>query len=733
MSGTIYLALIAPINLRTFISLGLLSALGLVGNIVSLPMFFGVDQIFGSIFVLISAVLYGPIGGLVSGAIAHAYTIVLWNHPYAFISFVSEAVIVGYLCYHRRSNLFVATLLFWGLIGMPMAWVFYHHVLGLADTQSLIVALKQPANGLFNSLVASILLLAFPLKRWLKGDTSPELISFRDILLTVIMAFVFFSSFVSAQFNARKVLEDSQTQVFGELQGYSQHLRDLLTASLRLERIGIDGPFWYYPHQMLDQEICDKRLALTGNAKDGIVQTYNSYEKCTTHTIPAKDFENYLQKTFGNQPYKLTIYDTGGQPILNFADHAREESLAQRLASTQTPLKGMYHELGATPDKPLMLQWKLSKVMHVSTFDDVTDWTFVIELPFAKYVDRLQQTYISSFAIMLSVTFVTFLVVSLIRNRLTRDLTKLRATTIHLPQRIEAGTEIVLPHSQIAEVDEIGRNIKSVADALSAMIEEMRLQHQSLMNEVRERQKAESASKAKSEFLSMVSHELRTPLTSILGSLGLLENTSKATLADNEMQLLSIAVQNTKRLSTLVDDLLDLEKIQSGQLDITQELIDVPSLIDSAVKANLGYAHNLGIELKIIGDQPHAQVIGDKGRLMQVLANLLSNAAKFSPEGDSVSVSWEISTKGRAGIGSVIISVSDNGPGIPEDFRHKLFLPFEQADSSSTRNISGTGLGLSICKIITERHNGDITFETELGKGTTFHLTLPIVPEFELV
>ncbi|MEG3617392.1 ATP-binding protein [Magnetovibrio sp. PR-2] len=722
-----------PFSTKTVVSVGFLSVLGLLGNMVSIPMFFGVDQIFGSIFVLISAVLYGPLGALVSGAIAHAYTIVLWNHPYAFIAFVAEAVFVGYLCYHRKSNLFVATLLFWVFLGMPMAWVFYHHVLGLADTQSLIVALKQPANGLFNSFVASLLLLAFPLRRWFRGDNTVELISFRDVLLTVIMAFVFFSSFVTAQFNARKILEESQAQVFAELQGYGQHLRDLLSASLRLQRIGIDGPFWYYPHQILEEEACHQHKLLSGNEQDGIVQLYWSFEQCTLHTIPAEDFSKYLEKIFGHQPFKLSIYDGNGQSVLSFSENPKPHTLTERLPGTQTPIDGMYHELGASPDKPLMLQWKLSKVMQPHTFPDISDWTFVIELPFAKYVDRLQQTYISAFAVMLSVTFGAFLVVSLIRNRLTRDLTSLMSTTLHLPERIQAGADISLPRSQISEVDEIANNIKSVADALSNMVEEMRIQHENLMDEVRGREKAESASKTKSEFLSMVSHELRTPLTSILGSLGLLENATKGSLEASDAQLLSIAKQNTTRLNTLVDDLLDLEKIQSGKLDIVQELIDVPSLVDNAVSSNLGYAHKLGVELRIVGDKPPVQVIGDKGRLLQVLANLLSNAAKFSPVGDVVSVSWAISTKGRAGIGSVIISVSDNGPGIPEDFQDKLFLPFEQADSSATRNIGGTGLGLSICKIISERHSGEITYDTEQGKGTTFHLTLPIVPKFELV
>lgn len=239
------------------------------------------------------------------------------------------------------------------------------------------------------------------------------------------------------------------------------------------------------------------------------------------------------------------------------------------------------------------------------------------------------------------------------------------------------------------------------------------------------RDEAEHASKVKSDFLSMVSHELRTPLTSILGSLGLLENTTKGQLGKNEAHLFSVAVQNSQRLNALVNDLLDLEKIQSGQLEINQDVIDVPKLVRQAVEANTGYAHKLGVHIELGGAQPPATIIGDKGRLQQVLANLLSNASKFSPEGGYISISWEQLANGLDGGQVVRISVSDEGPGIPLDFRAKLFTPFEQADSSTTRNIGGTGLGLSICKVIVERHHGEITFDTEVGRGTTFFITLP--------
>ena len=240
---------------------------------------------------------------------------------------------------------------------------------------------------------------------------------------------------------------------------------------------------------------------------------------------------------------------------------------------------------------------------------------------------------------------------------------------------------------------------------------------------------AEKASIAKSDFLSVVSHELRTPLTSIRGSLALLNGQFLSDMPDEAANMVKLALRNSEKLSVLVDDILDLEKIQAGHMTFARTEIDLSSLIARAIEENQPYAERLDVSFRIGESVPGITVMGDEVRLLQVLANVMSNAAKFSSPNDWVTISWAWHTFERNGksVDGVRISVADVGPGIPEAFRPRIFRPFEQADSSSTRNVSGTGLGLSISKAIVNAHGGQISFETALGKGTVFHVDLPMM------
>ncbi len=233
----------------------------------------------------------------------------------------------------------------------------------------------------------------------------------------------------------------------------------------------------------------------------------------------------------------------------------------------------------------------------------------------------------------------------------------------------------------------------------------------------------------KDEFISTVSHELRTPLTSIHGSLGLLNANFKAEMPNKAEVLLELAARNSETLINLVNDLLDLEKIQSGQFGLKMDLVDIGKLIQQSIEMNQSYADKMGVSISIseTGSSP-LMVKADEKRVNQILANLISNAAKFSPEGEQVVLSWrkQLLIIDAQPVNGVRISVTDKGPGIPEEFQSQIFNRFTQADSTTTRKTGGTGLGLTICKILAKQHGGDISFETEQGKGTVFHLDLPL-------
>lgn len=237
-----------------------------------------------------------------------------------------------------------------------------------------------------------------------------------------------------------------------------------------------------------------------------------------------------------------------------------------------------------------------------------------------------------------------------------------------------------------------------------------------IASDITERKKVE---RLKTEFISTVSHELRTPLTSIRGSLGLVLGGVGGEVAAQAKELLSVANKNAERLSRLINDILDIEKIESGKMEFKVQRQPLVPLLQQALESTRDFARQFNVSVTLSNAVPNEDVNVDGDRFIQVMVNLLSNAVKFSPANSTVAVTAAVH-------GHVVrISVADHGKGIPLEFQSRVFEKFAQADSSDTRAKSGTGLGLSITKAIVERLGGIITFETREGLGTTFHVDLP--------
>ncbi len=240
---------------------------------------------------------------------------------------------------------------------------------------------------------------------------------------------------------------------------------------------------------------------------------------------------------------------------------------------------------------------------------------------------------------------------------------------------------------------------------------------------VRDLSERRAVERMKDEFVSVVSHELRTPLTSIRGALGLLTSGLIGAVPERGQRMLEIALNNTDRLVRLINDILDVERIQSGKVTSQPQLCDAATLLTQAVEEMRTMAEQAEVTLSVT-----SQAIGlraDPDRIVQTLTNLLSNAIKFSPAGGTV---WVTVVRQRE---EAVFAVKDQGRGIPADKLESIFGRFQQVDASDARKKGGTGLGLAICRSIVQQHEGRIWAESTFGKGSSFFFTLPAWKEAE--
>ncbi|HLP89078.1 MAG TPA: response regulator [Nostocaceae cyanobacterium] len=277
------------------------------------------------------------------------------------------------------------------------------------------------------------------------------------------------------------------------------------------------------------------------------------------------------------------------------------------------------------------------------------------------------------------------------------------------------------PARRMGERQEIfGRRKNGLEFPAEASISQLDIGNESvytvILRDITERKQVE---KMKDEFVSVVSHELRTPLTSIHGSLGMLASGLLPTDSEQGKRLLQIATDSTERLVRLINDILDIERIESGKVKMERETCNVSDLIASALNVMQPLADKVGVNLVV--NSVDVEMWVDPDRIIQTLTNLLSNAIKFSVSGATV---WLTAEKQK---NQMLFTVKDTGRGIPADKLISIFERFQQVDSSDSRNHDGTGLGLAICQSIVQQHQGEIWVKSVLGKGSTFYFTLPIV------
>ena len=257
------------------------------------------------------------------------------------------------------------------------------------------------------------------------------------------------------------------------------------------------------------------------------------------------------------------------------------------------------------------------------------------------------------------------------------------------------------------------RELGQLGEAFGTLAAAVAEREHGLRDDIRQLKEVE---RLKNDFVSTVSHELRTPLTAIRGALGLVLAGTTGAVAARTRDLLQIGLQNTERLIRLINDILDVERIEAGHLLVRREPCELAEILQTTVESLRTVSMEAHVSVVLEAGEG-AVVTGDPDRLVQVFTNLISNAVRFSPRGEVVTVTL------RTTATSVVVFVSDRGPGIPLEFRRRIFGKFQQADPAVTSG--GAGLGLSIVRAIVERHGGSIRFDSAPGHGTTFITELP--------
>jgi signal transduction histidine kinase/ActR/RegA family two-component response regulator len=348
-----------------------------------------------------------------------------------------------------------------------------------------------------------------------------------------------------------------------------------------------------------------------------------------------------------------------------------------------------------------------ARALHADILREIRGRALELEqqLETAQAMDELE-----SFLILAAAVLVFLLIGTLILRFVAREL----ARVISAAEALDAGEydRARLPEAHLApnrEMVRLSTTFRRVAASIAT-------RERQLQEDIERLQELE---RLKADFVSTVSHELRTPLTSMRGALGLILGGKVGEIPGRGRELLTIAMNNTERLIRLINDILDIEKMDAGHVTVRHDRLRIRPVVETSIAGLEGFARDADVRLELTSDDD-AEIVGDTDRLVQVLTNLASNAVKFSPKGAAVELSIR-----RTGA-TVTVGVRDHGPGIPEEFSGRIFGRFQQAGGAESRQSGGTGLGLNIAKSIIELHGGRIGFEPAPGGGTLFWFSLPV-------
>ncbi|HEY9884215.1 MAG TPA: ATP-binding protein [Thermosynechococcaceae cyanobacterium] len=413
--------------------------------------------------------------------------------------------------------------------------------------------------------------------------------------------------------------------------------------------------------------------------------------------------------------------DRIGRNIRQEADATRLQDIVNNaLAGKEDPVNPLFFEDGSS--KWLAGSNRLQIPFNAS---ENRTWVVLAVAPFNNALSGLEDLKQVLLVLTIGLVGANLLATLYIARELARPMEKLVNYALHIYQR--------RPSDQAPKNFKI-KEINQLAEALDNMVERLEERAEELEAAWQE---AQAANQMKSEFLATTSHELRTPLNAIFGCIGLVKDDC-CDSREEELELLEQADQSAKHLLNIIDDLLNIAKIEAGQLELSLQPVVIQDLCRECLKMVQPAAEKKRLSLIIDVDKHLSHVVLDQLRVRQMVINLLSNAVKFTPEGGQVKLSSRIGygqqleqdarpdhSPVNASTPYLCLEVADSGIGIPPERWHLLFRPFQQVDSSLTRRHEGTGLGLALTKRFAELHGGTVSFQSTIGKGSTFRIWLP--------
>lgn len=773
-------------------SITLLLIFSVLGNHFHLDIFYSVAFIFGSISVLIALRLHGIVVAAIIALFSGIYTYYLWGHPYAIIIFTIEAISVGLLLRLGIKSLIVADAIYWLFLGVPMVWLFYSQVMGMASDVALLILLKQPINAIINAIIATFLLLTFP-KLWRHRNTSGEIskIGITELVSSLLITTAFVSALTIVLHESGSVVANLENHTEFELRTTSSIFKSYIDKNNRISRAGLSleedknaddiGEIKYI---LLDKE----KVIISTNLQLDEVKAFLStgikknITDNMTQWLPKRNGEPLLvwwKKAYYYMTTEISVGQSTTLIVLKSSEHLIALIRKQQIQSlsllllviaigivfsyiisnwlnkTIIALSWQTKNLSSRLRKNEQIIWPQSRIKE---FSDLSHQAEEMSDEMAILIDKLvgeqewleSRVKISNEIIDESFARSSAIIETAVEGIVSMDdagfIESFNPAAEKLFMR-SLDSVVGIKFSELFDVknqlsneellrqilvisDESGRGHIIELDAYTGngdlvpveiTVSVVRLRHKiiytAFINDISERKQAEIL---KNEFISNVSHELRTPLTSIRGAIGLMASSKLGVIPEKFTSMLNITLENSERLVRLINDILDIQKLEAGGLVFVLRPERLAPIIEQCVEQNIAYGDQFGVNIKLINSEKDIVIKTEPDRLNQVLTNLISNAVKFSPEGQDVTIL--VSTTDH----HVRISVSDKGPGIPQDYHETIFDKFSQVDGSTTRAKGGTGLGLNIAKSYVNRMDGEIGFDSVEGAGTTFFILIPI-------